>query len=421
MVKRLTLENGIKVILEYMPMLETVSTGFFFTTGSSHESEEENGYTHFIEHMLFRGTNNLSSKELVRKIEGVGGSFNAFTSRHMTSFYINIIEKHFERALDTLEDIILNSIFNEDDIEKEKKVIIEELKMSNDTPEEISSNQFFANAYKNSAMGFPIGGSIENIQKITKDKVYNYFKNKFNLNNFIVSIAGKFDVDLAIKKLSNIKLDSAEKNEYENIDFYYNTVVTEKEDLNHIYFSLIKDSYKFNEQEKRYTMNILSDIFGGSSYSKIFQKIREEKALCYNIYSANYNSINTGNFEISGSTSINNYQETLESIYSEFEDIIKNGITEEELEEAKDSYKSNIVFSKLSANFIMNKNARNEIYSSSYMSFDDIYKTIDSINMKNIDEVIEEKLSDKKFFLTAVGPKSTKDISTTFSSNFNIN
>ena len=421
MVKRLTLENGIKVILEYMPMLETVSTGFFFKTGSLHESKEENGYTHFIEHMLFRGTKNLTSKELVRKIEGVGGNFNAFTSRHMTSFYINIIEKHFERALDTLEDIILNSIFNEDDIEKEKKVITEELKMSNDTPEEISSNQFFASAYKDSPIGFPIGGSIENIQNITRDKIYSYFKRKFNIDNFVVSIAGKFDMDLAIKKLSNIKLDSNEKNEYPDTHFYYNTVITEKEDLNHIYFSLIKDSYKYTDKEKRYSMNILSDIFGGSSYSKLFQKIREEKALCYNIYSTNYNSINTGNFEISGSTSLDNYQETLESIYEEFEKLLEKGVTEEELEEAKDSYKSNIVFSKVSANFIMNKNARNEIYNSSYLSFDDICQAIDNVTMKDINSIIEEKLSDKKFFLTAVGPKGTKEISEKFSLNFQIN
>ena len=125
MVKRITLQNGIKVILEYMPILDTVSTGFFFITGSANETKETNGYTHFIEHMLFKGTDKISAKELVRKIEGVGGVFNAFTSRHLTSFYINIISKYFERAIDTLEDIILNSAFREEDISKEKKVVIE--------------------------------------------------------------------------------------------------------------------------------------------------------------------------------------------------------------------------------------------------------------------------------------------------------
>ena len=166
MVKRLTLKNGIRVVLERMPMLDTVSIGFVFLTGSANESKDENGYTHFIEHMLFKGTHDLTAKDIIRHIEGVGGIFNAFTSRHLTTFYINIISKYFNRAIDTLENVIMNSAFREDDIEKEKKVIIEELKMSNDTPEEITANQFFAAAYKGTSMSLPIGGNISNIKKI---------------------------------------------------------------------------------------------------------------------------------------------------------------------------------------------------------------------------------------------------------------
>ena len=180
MVKRLTLKNGIRLILEYMPILDTVSTGFFFTTGSANENKETNGYTHFIEHMLFKGTDKTSAKEIVRKIEGVGGVFNAFTSRHLTSFYINIISKYFERAIDTLENIILNSAFREEDISKEKKVVIEELKMVNDTPEETVSSQFFAHAYKGTSMALPIGGHINNIKSISREKVYKYFKSIFS-------------------------------------------------------------------------------------------------------------------------------------------------------------------------------------------------------------------------------------------------
>ncbi|MCZ9990139.1 insulinase family protein [Brachyspira hyodysenteriae] len=207
MVKRLTLKNGTRVVLEKMPMLDTVSIGFIFLTGSANEKKEENGYTHFIEHMLFKGTDKISAKELIRNIEGVGGIFNAFTSRHLTSFYINIISKYFDRAVDTLENIMLNSAFREDDINREKKVIIEELKMSNDTPEEISANQFFAAAYKGTSMSFPIGGNINNIKKISREKIYSYFKEHFNSNNLIISIAGNFDIDYAVERLEKIKLE----------------------------------------------------------------------------------------------------------------------------------------------------------------------------------------------------------------------
>lgn len=420
MVKRITLQNGIKVILEYMPVLDTVSSGFFFVTGSANETKETNGYTHFIEHMLFKGTDKMSAKELVRKIEGVGGVFNAFTSRHLTSFYINIISKYFERAIDTLEDIILNSAFREEDISKEKKVVIEEIKMVNDTPEETASSQFFASAYKGTSMAFPIGGNISNIKGINREKVYKYFKKHFNTNNLVVSIAGKFDMDLAIKKLSAIKFGKKIKTVREEIPFFYKTAAKEKEELNHVYFSLYAPSYKASE-DKKYSMNILNDIFGVSSYSRLYQSVRENKGLCYNIYSASTSFINGGIFEITGSTSLKNYEETIETIYGEIDKIINERISKEELEESKESYKSYMAFSKLNANYIMNKNARNEIYASKYMSFKDIYKSIDKVNLKSVNEVIDEKLLNKKFFLTSVGPKGSKIISKNISKKLNLN
>lgn len=420
MVKRITLKNGIRVILEYMPILDTVSTGFFFVTGSANETKETNGYTHFIEHMLFKGTDKTSAKELVRKIEGVGGVFNAFTSRHLTSFYINIISKYFERAIDTLEDIILNSTFREEDIAKEKKVVIEEIKMVNDTPEETASSQFFAKAYKGTSMAFPIGGNISNIKSINREKVYKYFKKHFNANNLVVSIAGKFDIDLAIKKLSAIKLEKQIKPVREEIPFFYKTAAKEKEELNHVYFSLYAPSYNARE-EKKYSMNILNDIFGVSSYSRLYQSVRENKGLCYNIYSSSTSFINGGLFEITGSTSLKNYEETIKTIYGEINKIINERISKEELEESKESYKSYMAFSKLNANYIMNKNARNEIYASKYMSFKDIYKSIDKVNLKSVNEVIDEKLLNKKFFLTSVGPKGSKIISNNISKKLNLN
>ncbi len=420
MVKRLTLKNGIRLILEYMPILDTVSTGFFFTTGSANENKETNGYTHFIEHMLFKGTDKTSAKEIVRKIEGVGGVFNAFTSRHLTSFYINIISKYFERAIDTLEDIILNSTFREEDISKEKKVVIEELKMVNDTPEETVSSQFFAHAYKGTSMALPIGGHINNIKSISREKVYKYFKKHFNANNLVISIEKKVVIDLAVKKLSAIKLKKDIKTVNKKAPFYYETIAKEKEELNHVYFSLSTPSYDANDN-KKYSMNILNDIFGVSSYSRLYQSVRENKGLCYNIYSSATSFINGGIFEIVGSTSLKNYEETIETVYKELNKLIDERITKEELEESKESYKSSMAFSKLNANYIMNKNARNEIYASKYMSFKDIYKSIDKVNLKSVNEVIDEKLLNRKFFLTSVGPKGSKIISKNMSKKFNLN
>ncbi|MEI0605378.1 pitrilysin family protein [Brachyspira pulli] len=421
MVKRLTLENGIRVVLENMPILDTVSIGFTFLTGSANESKEENGYTHFIEHMLFKGTDTMTSKDIIRRIEGVGGIFNAFTSRHLTSFYINIISKYFDRAIDTLENVMLHSAFKEDDINREKKVIIEELKMSNDTPEEISANQFFAAAYKGTSMSFPIGGTINNIKSINRDKLYSYFKEHFNSNNLIISIAGNFDIETIVDRLEKIKLPKKSPTVNGDLPFYYKTVTKEKQELHQVYFSLITPSYSAANSKERYAMNIVNDIFGGSSYSRLFQAIRENKGLCYNIYSYNSSFINGGSFEIHGSTSLDRYEETIESIYAEIEKLINDRVSEEELEEAKESYKSSMAFSKLNAEFIMNKNARSELYLSKYVSFKEIYNSIDRVDLKLVNQVIDEKLINKKFFLTSVGSEGTKDISNALSKKLKLN
>lgn len=420
MYKCQTLENGLTIIGEEIPYLKSISLGIWVKAGSIIETKENSGVSHFIEHMLFKGTDKTSAKEIVRKIEGVGGVFNAFTSRHLTSFYINIISKYFERAIDTLEDIILNSAFREEDISKEKKVVIEELKMVNDTPEETVSSQFFAHAYKGTSMALPIGGHINNIKSISREKVYKYFKKHFNANNLVISIAGNFDMNLAIKKLSAIKLKKDIKTVNKKAPFYYETIAKEKEELNHVYFSLSTPSYDANDN-KKYSMNILNDIFGVSSYSRLYQSVRENKGLCYNIYSSATSFINGGIFEIAGSTSLKNYEETIETVYKELNKLIDERITKEELEESKESYKSSMAFSKLNANYIMNKNARNEIYASKYMSFKDIYKSIDKVNLKSVNEVIDEKLLNRKFFLTSVGPKGSKIISKNMSKKFNLN
>lgn len=292
--------------------------------------------------------------------------------------------------------------------------------MVNDTPEETVSSQFFAHAYKGTSMALPIGGHINNIKSISREKVYKYFKKHFNANNLVISIAGNFDMNLAIKKLSAIKLKKDIKTVNKKAPFYYETIAKEKEELNHVYFSLSTPSYDANDN-KKYSMNILNDIFGVSSYSRLYQSVRENKGLCYNIYSSATSFINGGIFEIAGSTSLKNYEETIETVYKELNKLIDERITKEELEESKESYKSSMAFSKLNANYIMNKNARNEIYASKYMSFKDIYKSIDKVNLKSVNEVIDEKLLNRKFFLTSVGPKGSKIISKNMSKKFNLN
>lgn len=420
MIKRIELTNGTKVVLEQIPQLDTVSIGFWFSIGSACESKEQNGYTHFIEHMLFKGTKTHDSKELIKKIEGVGGVFNAFTSRHFTAFYVSIISKHFDRGIDILSDIISNSLFDKKEISREKRVIVEEIKMCDDSPEEFIGQQFFNSAYKGTAMSYPIAGTIGNIKKVKKDDVYSYFKEKFNASNMIISIAGNFDIEFAEKKLADLKIEKKEKNTWYDIPFFYKTKSSEKNDLHQTYFSLIAPSFKAGN-EKNHSINAMNDILGGSSYSRLFQSIREKKGLCYNIYSYNSAFAQGGTFEIHGSTSLENYSNTIESIYKEIELFLKEKMTELELNDAKEMYKGSVAFSKLNAEFIMNKNARHEYYYNRHISFDETYKRIDETTLKSVNDVIDELLGEKKFFLTAVGPLGTNEATKNVSKKLRLN
>lgn len=422
MFKKIVLQNGASVVLERIKFLDTVSVGFWFATGSADETKDVNGYCHFIEHMLFKGTKNKNARDIIKNIEGVGGIFNAFTSRHFTVFYISIVSSHIARAMDILIDVIDNSLFDEKEISREKRVVIEEIKMSNDAPEEIIAQQFFERAYKGTAMSFPIAGTVSNIKKVERSKICSHFKNKFHASNLVISVAGNFDIDYVENKLSYLKLKKnvKEKTKWHDASFKYATKVTERNDLNQVYFSFMMPTYKVGDR-RNYNINVINDVFGGPSSSRLFQNLRENKGLCYNIYSHNSSFANGGIFEIHGSTSLEYYEYAFESIFEEIEILLKNKLRKEEIEEAKEMEKGAVAFNKMNTDFLMNKNAKNEYYYGKRVTFEKIYKNIDNVDPNLTDEVIEELFGRRKFFLSAVGPLGTKDKSFFLSEKFKIN
>ena len=420
MFKKIILPNGSSVLLERIASLDTVTLGFWFTTGSADESKETNGYTHFIEHMLFKGTKKIDAYRLIKEIEGVGGIFNAFTSRNFTAFYISIISSEIDRALNILIDIIDNSVFDKEEVEREKRVIIEEIKMANDMPEERIGQQFFEKAYKGTGMALPIAGTIKNIKNIKRDETYSYYKEKFNASNFIISIAGNFDFDVVEKKLLKLKLKKKQKTTWDDLSFNYATRSSENLDLNQVYFSLMlptfKAGYKYNPN-----INIINDVLGSSSSSRLFQNLREKQGLCYNIYSSNSTFVNTGTFEIHGSTSLAYYAQTIESVYKEIEILIKNKITKTEMEEAKQMQIGTLAFNKMSTDFLMNKNVKHEYYYSKHIPLHKIYKSIMKIDLDDTNNMIDTIFSNRKLFLSTIGPKGTTDITNSISEKLKLN
>ncbi len=407
--KKITLPNGSLALLERLPALDTVTIAFWFTTGSADESNKTNGYTHFIEHMLFKGTKNRDAYSLIKEIESVGGIFNAFTSRNFTSFYISVISSEAQKAINTLIDIVENSLFDEKELQREKSVIMEEISMVSDVPEEIVGQQFFSTAYKGSAMALPIAGTTQSIKNVKRKDLYPYYEEKFNASNLMISIAGNFDFDLVEKTLSNIKLKPKEQTKWNEIDFNYGIEHSENPSLNQVYFSLMTPTFKAGHKYNK-NISIINDVFGSSASSRLFQNLREKKGLCYSIYSYNSAFTNTGTFEIHGATSLGHYQKAIESIYKEIEILIKNKITEIELEESKQMQIGGLAFNKMNADFIMNKNFKHEYYYSKYTPFSKMYKNIHKTNLIDTNRIIDEVFASKKFFISAIGPDGTSEI-----------
>lgn len=420
MFKKIILPNGSLALLERIPALDTVTIAFWFSTGSADESTKTNGYTHFIEHMLFKGTKNMDAYHLIKEVESVGGIFNAFTSRNFTSFYISIISSQIQKAIRILIDIVENSLFDEKELQREKSVIMEEISMVSDVPEEIVGQQFFEKAYKGSAMAMPIAGTTESIKNVKRKDLFPYYEEKFNGSNLMISIAGNFDFDAVEKELSKITLKPKEKTEWNEIDFNYDTAYSENSSLNQVYFSLMTPTFKAGHKYNK-NINIINDVFGSSASSRLFQNLREKKGLCYNIYSYNSSFTNVGTFEIHGSTSIKHYPKAIESIYKEIEILLKNKITEQELEESKQMQIGGLAFSKMNTDFLTSKNFKHEYYYSKHIPFAKMYKSIQSTTLEDTNRIIDEIFSAKKLFLSAIGPDGTNELTDKVSKKLKLN
>lgn len=408
--KKVTLDNGIRFVGEQIEALDVVSIGFWFNVGSADEPKELNGYTHIIEHMLFKGTEKYSSLDIVKAIEGVGGIFNAFTSRHFTAFYISILSSHVDTALDILREILESSRFEEEELAREKRVVMEEIRLSNDSPEEIVSQQFFSNFFKGSAMAYPIAGTLTNVKNVKRKGLVDYFKKMFTASNLVVSVAGKFDFNAVAKKIVRIDIPRGKpKKAIPEITPSFRIRNAVKENLHQVYFCLVHRSYAAGNP-KNYALIVLNNILGNGSSSRLFQTLREQYGLCYSVFSYNSSFHPTGTFEIHASTSFPSYGNALRLVFEEIDRLRAYEISEEEIHNAKEMYKGTIAFNKMNADFIMNKNAKHEFYYKRHFTFEDMYDLITSVDKEQIHKVIDEVFDRRKYFLSVVGPRTAKEV-----------
>lgn len=405
MYKKHVLENGLTIIGEEIPYVKSISLGIWINAGSRIEDEEISGISHFIEHMLFKGTKNRTSKQIASEIDNLGGQINAFTSKECTCYYVKLLDSHIDIGIDILSDMILNSKFNEDDLDKERSVIIEELKMYEDSPEDLAYDLLTENIYKNDPLGMNIIGTEESLERLNREKLLDYFNKYYVPNNSVIAISGNFNFNEIINKIED-KFKGWKKRSV-NIDIkkaeFKSCFLTKNKDIEQVNLAMSLEAVPLENDEEVYALAVINTVFGGSISSRLFQKIREEKGLVYSIYSSQSLYRKCGELGIFASMSNEHLEEVYESIIEEIKIMKKDYLTEQEIKESKEQLKGSYILGLESTSSRMMSIGRSLLLNNKVESTDDILKSIDNVDRETVKKVIDKIFNLNKLGVCIVG------------------
>ena len=392
MYKKHVLENGLTIIGEEIPYVKSISLGVWINAGSRIEDEEISGVSHFIEHMLFKGTRNRTSKQIASEIDNLGGQINAFTSKECTCYYVKLLDSHIDIGIDVLSDMILNSKFNEDDLDKERSVIIEELKMYEDSPEDLAYDLLTENIYKNDPLGMNIIGTEESLNRLNREKLLDYFNKYYVPNNSVIAISGNFNFDEIINKIEE-KFKVWKKRDV-NVDIkkaeFKSCFLTKNKDIEQVNLAMSLEAVPIESDKEVYALAVINTVFGGSISSRLFQKIREEKGLVYSIYSSQSLYRKCGELGIFASMSNEHLKEVYESIIEEIKIMKKYYLTDQEIKESKEQLKGSYILGLESTSSRMMSIGRALLLNNKVESTDDILKSIDNVDRETVKIVIDK-------------------------------
>ena len=398
------LDNGIPVLIDNIESINTVSLGIFVNTGSRNEYPEESGVSHYIEHMMFKGTETRTAKEISEIIDNEGGMINAYTSRDLTVYYIQMLSNKIGTGIDVLSDMFMNSTFSEENLEKERNVIIEEIRMYDDIPEEMIHDENVKYAVTG-VQSNSVLGTIESLKGITRKRFLKYFNEQYVASNLVISVAGKVDAD-EIYNLLNKGLGKFRDSSFRrDIDTSFTINGGEniiKKDTNqvHLCFNTRGNGVK---DDMKYPGAIISSVLGGNMSSRLFQKIREERGLAYSVYSYGTAFLEGGLFTIYAGTTKESYKEVLEIIKNEFNDIRENGITESELQKSKNQFLSMLTFSLESSKGKMSRMANSYLLYEKVIDIDEIIEKIEKITLEDIKKTAEYLFQEEYYSYTVLG------------------
>ena len=404
------LSNGIPVVMEALKNMRSVALGIWVKVGSRNEKLDKNGISHFLEHMFFKGTIKRTAKDIAVEIDSLGGELNAFTSKENTTFYVKILDEYIEKGIELLSDIFLHSTFPEEDIEKEKRIIKEEIKMVEDTPDDYIHDLFNQTIWGNTGLGQSVLGRRETVRSFTREDLTSHIKKYYGTKDVVISCAGNFEheslVGMLNKSLGSLRRGS-EPEKGSPPRFESKVEIFHKE-LSEAHICLGVEGIP-QTSEERYSLFVLNTIFGAGVSSRLFQEIREKRGLAYSIYSFIASYFDTGIWGVYAGVSRKRVGEVVELILKEMGGL-KDTLNETELQRAKNHLKGNIILGLESTSSRMTNIARQEIYYGRYYSPKEIMKEVDSITLDRIKDLAGKLIRKESCSLTVHGPVPEKDL-----------
>jgi predicted Zn-dependent peptidase len=398
------LENEIPVVMETFKNVRSVAVGVWIKVGSRYETPDKNGISHFLEHMFFKGTKKRSTRDISIEIDSMGGDMNAFTSRENTAFYIKVLDEYLEQGINLLSDICVNSIFPEEELEKEKKIVKEEIKMVEDTPDEYIHDLFNQTIWGHEGLGQSILGRRETIAAFTREDILSHIRRYYGTKDIVISCAGNFAPEAMLKILGTqfggLRQGSGPKKGVEP-DFQPNIKVYSK-DMSEAHICIGVPGIS-QTSEERYVFFLLNTILGAGVSSRLFQEIREKRGLAYSVYSFTSSYFDTGLWGVYSGVSRKRIREVAELIISEMLSLTDT-LTNTELERAKNHLKGNLILGLESTSSRMNNIARQEMYFGKYISPDEVMKSVEQVKMDQVRELSERLIKNDNFAITAYGP-----------------
>jgi predicted Zn-dependent peptidase len=400
-----TLDNGLRIISERMAHVRSVSLGLWIRTGSRREVGGENGISHFIEHMVFKGTKHRSAEEIARSVDSIGGGLDAFTAKEMVSYNTKVLDEHLPMAFDVLSDLVLNPLFRPEDIEKEKGVILEELKMEADNPEYLLHEIFTSNFWKDHPLGKPILGTKDTVRGFNQEMLRDYYGRYYTPANILITAAGNLKheqlVDLVREKFEHLRFDGALAPDVPPVP-HARLVFRNKASLEQTHLYMGVPGYAF-PHKLRFASYALNTVLGGGMSSRLFQNIREKQGLAYAVYSELSMYRDTGCVAIYAGTSLETAGKVVECIVKEFRELKENLVPEEELRRAKDHLKGSLMLSLESTSSRMGNLARQELYFDHFYTLDEMVQSIEDVTAGQLQSIAQELFDAKHITLAMLG------------------